>query len=126
MGKSPGHLKWPEHRVSEQAVKQRMLVKVGNEVVADSKDVIRVEEDGSPTRFYFPRSDVGTGKLQPSDLTTECPFKGTARYFNLHVGSRELANAVWSYEDPYEEHSQLASRVAFYDDKMPEIEVKPA
>jgi uncharacterized protein (DUF427 family) len=123
MSKSPGHQKWPDHRVREQAVSQRMIVSVHGEVVADSADVIKVDEDGSPPRYYFPRSDVSTGKLQPSDTTSECPFKGPARYFNLNVDDELLKDAVWSYEDPYDEHADLKSRVAFYDDKMPQIVV---
>jgi uncharacterized protein (DUF427 family) len=33
---------------------------------------------------------------------------------------------VWSYETPYDEHADLAGRVAFWDDKMPDIQVRPS
>jgi uncharacterized protein (DUF427 family) len=65
-------------------------------------------------------------KLQASNTTTVCPFKGTARYFSLSAGGKQLKDSVWSYETPYDEHADLAGRVAFYDDKMPEIQVRPA
>ena len=124
--KSPGHQKWPDHKVIEKHVGERMQVVIGDEVIADSTDVIRVEEDEHPTRFYFPRSDVKMSKLQPSKTTTKCPFKGEAHYFTLHADSRKLDDAVWSYEEPYDEHRELADRLAFYDDKIPDIDIRRA
>jgi uncharacterized protein (DUF427 family) len=126
MSKSPGHQQHPEHRVDERQLDQRMTVSINGEVIADSTNVIRVDEDRSPARFYFPRSDVKMDKLQASNTTTMCPYKGTARYFSINAGGKQLKDSVWSYETPYDEHADLAGRVAFYDDKMPEIQVRPA
>jgi uncharacterized protein (DUF427 family) len=124
MSRSPGHRKWPDHEVREERVGGRVRVEVDGAVVAESTDVIRVHEDGSPVRYYFPRSDIPTGMLEPSTKTTECPFKGTARHFDLEVGGRTLRDAAWSYEEPYDEHAALKDRVAFYDDEVAELEVR--
>lgn len=126
MTKSPGHQKWPDHQVRERRLQQRMQVSVDGEIVADSNDVIRVDEDGNPARYYFPRADVRMDKLTRTDTRTECPFKGVARYFSVNAGRKRFEDAVWSYENPYEEHSDLQYRLAFYDDRMPEIEVRRA
>jgi hypothetical protein len=67
--KSPGHRKWPDHKVAERHVDREVKVEIGGEVVAGSRDVIRVEEDESPARHYFPRSDVLMDKLEPAELT---------------------------------------------------------
>jgi uncharacterized protein (DUF427 family) len=124
MSKSPGHRKWPEHQVREEHLRQSVAVEVEGVVVAVSSNVVKVDEDKSPVRYYFPRSDVRMEKLERSDSTTECPFKGTASYYSLNLGERRLEDAVWTYEDPYDEHRDLKDKLAFYDDKFPEIRVR--
>lgn len=123
---SPGHRQWPEHRIAEQRLTQRMKAAVDGEIVADSTDVIRVKEDGSPERYYFPRADVRMEQLTRTDTTTTCPFKGVAHYYSLSAAGQHFGDAVWTYEDPYLEHADLKDRLAFYDDKYPDIEVGPA
>src|SRR3954465_14602549 len=113
MAKSPGHQQHPGHRVQSQRVRQNMSVTANGEVIAESGDVLRVSEDGSPARYYFPRGDVRMEKLQPSETTSQCPFKGHARYFNVVSGNAVLRDAVWSYEQPYDEHRDLQGRLAF-------------
>jgi uncharacterized protein (DUF427 family) len=126
MSKSPGHQQHPDHKIEEKPFPQKMMVEVDGNVVAESSNVIRVDEDKHPARYYFPRSDVRMDMLERSDTTTQCPFKGTAHYFNLKLKDRKIGDAVWTYEDPYDEHKGLKDRLAFYDEKNPEIRVKAA
>ena len=90
MNKSPGHQKWPDHKVQEKHVETRVRVEVDGELVADSAVVIKVQEDGYPDRYYFPRSDVKMERLERSQTTTQCPFKGTAHYFTLRTASKKF------------------------------------
>jgi uncharacterized protein (DUF427 family) len=125
MSQSPGHQQHPEHKVQEQRLQQRVKVEVDGTPLADSSDVIRVDEDGYPARYYFPRADVKMDKLRRSNTTTQCPFKGIAHYFSVQLGDKSLDDAVWSYEAPYDEHRALKDRLAFYDDKIREIRISP-
>jgi uncharacterized protein (DUF427 family) len=126
MSKSPGHQQLPDHSIVERPLRKRMQVTVDGEIIADSTAVIQVDEDGSPVRYYFPRADVQMDRLERSTMTTQCPFKGTANYFSIHVKGRKLKDAVWTYEDPYDEHIALTERLAFYEEKAPGLQIRPA
>lgn len=126
MAQSPGHRKWPDHEVREEHLTERLQVKVNGAVVADSSDVIRVDEDEHPARHYFPRSDVEMERLQRTAKQTKCPFKGTATHFTLKADGTALEDGAWSYEDPYDEHRDLKDRIAFYVDEKPEIALSSA
>ena len=124
MSQSPGHASHPEHHVDESRVPQVVKVRLEGLTIAESEDVVRVDEDENPPRYYFPRSDVRMETLNPSDTRTDCPFKGQASYFDVNAEGNHLKDAVWSYESPYDEHADLAQRVAFDSEKFPVIHVQ--
>lgn len=123
MSKSPGHQQYPDHRVRERHLEQTWRADVNGEVVAESRDVIALEEDDHPTRYYFPRSDVVMDRLERSATTSKCPFKGTAHYYSLRAGGELVEDSAWTYEIPYDEHRELRDRIAFYADRRPSIHV---
>jgi uncharacterized protein (DUF427 family) len=125
MGKSPGHRSNPDHRVQEQPVGVWMKVELEGELLADSIDVVRVVEDGNPVRYYFPRSDVSMSRLERSPSTSSCPYKGHAHYYSLKLAQGKVDDAVWTYEDPYEEHHRLQGRLAFWEERIPGLRIEP-
>ena len=122
MAQSPGHKKWPDHKVEEHQLDQRVQVEVAGEMIADSAKVIELEEDRHSKRYYFPRSDVDMDKLAGSNTTSHCPFKGEAQYYSANAGVKQIQDVAWSYEDPYDEHSILESYIAFHDER-PEVTI---
>jgi uncharacterized protein (DUF427 family) len=95
-----------------------MRAQIGADVLAESDDVIEVDEDGSPPRYYFPREHVRMDRMSASDTHTYCPFKGEASYFTMEFMDGEMPDAAWTLNSPYDEHADLKGRVAFYSEKF--------
>ncbi len=79
-----------------------------DEVIAKSNETVVVEGN-----HYFPLSSVTEAFLKPSDTAYECPWKGTANYYNLSVAGAENPDAAWYYAKPKEAAKEIAGRVAF-------------
>lgn len=118
----PGYKKHPEHRVTMKPAGVRVQVKFNGEIIADTKDAIRLDEADYPAVYYIPRKDVKMDRLVRSNQRTYCPFKGHASYYSLKDGPE---NAVWSYEQPYDELTVIKERLAFYPNKVDAITAAP-
>ncbi len=79
-----------------------------DEVIAESNETVVVEGN-----HYFPLSSVSEGFLKSSDTVYECPWKGTANYYNLNVAGAEYPDAAWFYANPKDAAQEIAGRVAF-------------
>lgn len=104
-----------KHRIETRPAGVRVRVTFKGETIADSRDAIMLEESKYPPVYYLPRKDVRMDRLVRSSHRTHCPFKGDASYFSLKNGPE---NAVWSYEQPYDEVGVIKDRLAFYPDKV--------
>ena len=115
---SPGHRDHPEHKVLEKPVRGKMRAQLGADVLAESSNVIEVDEDQNPPRYYFPRADVRMDHLKPSDTRTYCPFKGEASYFSMELGDGPLPDAGTMIDAPFDEHADLRTRIAFHSEQF--------
>jgi len=121
MNPAPGFKKYPEHRLTTQPARVRVQVKYKGELIADTTSAVEMHEKSStgkvvaPVVYYVPRKDVRMERLARSEHQTQCPFKGTASYYSLKEGPE---NAVWSYEQPYDEMLAIQELLAFYPDKF--------
>jgi uncharacterized protein (DUF427 family) len=114
----PGYLKHPGHRVATKPAGGRVQVNYQGDVIADSADAVQLNEADYPAVYYIPRKDVKMDRLVRSSHQTYCPFKGQASYYSLAGGPE---NAVWSYEQPYDETMAIKDLLAFYPNKVDSI-----
>lgn len=117
----PGYAKHPEHRIETDPATLRVRVTVGGQVIADTREAIAMKEGDYPVVYYVPRKDVKMDRLVRTAHTTYCPFKGHASYYSLASGPE---NAVWTYEQPYDEVAVIKDLLAFYPNKVDSITVE--
>ncbi|HYT85278.1 MAG TPA: DUF427 domain-containing protein, partial [Burkholderiales bacterium] len=74
----PGFKKHPNHRITAKPAGVRVQVKFKGELIADTKDAVRLEEATYTAVYYIPRKDVKMERLVRAGHQTYCPFKGQA------------------------------------------------
>ena len=117
---APGYKQHPKHRISTQPAKLRVQVTYKGETIADTRNAIELHETHvghvvAPVVYYIPRKDVKMERLARTEHHTDCPFKAQASYYSLKNGAE---NAVWTYEQPYDEMLAIKELLAFYPDKF--------
>ena len=115
-----------DHPITLEAAKRRWRVYFNNHVIADTDDALILHEAGLAPVVYFPRQDVGMEYMGHTAHRTYCPYKGHADYFTLTLGGEILENVAWSYMDPLDSVSEIASRIAFYPGDVEIYEVDDA
>ncbi|HEY3470302.1 MAG TPA: DUF427 domain-containing protein [Amycolatopsis sp.] len=109
----------PDHPITVEPTKSRVVVKAGGRVVADSRNALTLQESTYPAVQYIPREDVDFSVLERTDHETYCPYKGEASYYSLPAGE----NSVWTYEKPYDAVAPIKDHVAFYPNVVDSIEL---
>ena len=121
MADKPMKIPGPDHPISIDTNRSRIVVTVGGKVIADTRDALTLREASYPAVQYIPRLDVDMAALTRSEHTTYCPYKGDASYYSIPAGGDRSVNAVWTYETPFEAMAQIKDYVAFYRDRIDEI-----
>jgi uncharacterized protein (DUF427 family) len=78
-------------------------------VLAESEDTVVV--DGN---HYFPPDAIRREHFVPSERTSVCLWKGTARYYDVHVGDDVNRAAAWYYPETKPRADKIRGRVAFW------------
>lgn len=78
--------------------------------IAESDDVAVVD-----SYTYFPAGAVNRDHLEPSDHRSVCPWKGTARYYDVVVDGAVNPAAAWCYPEPSRRAAPLVGgRIGFW------------
>jgi uncharacterized protein (DUF427 family) len=106
-----------EHPITISPTEAKVVVRVGDEVVAESASALTLQESNYPAVQYLPIADVKAG-LSPTATASYCPYKGDASYYSLATVGGEITDAIWTYETPYPAVAEIAGHVAFYPNKV--------
>ncbi|WP_445165748.1 DUF427 domain-containing protein [Mycolicibacterium sp. Dal123E01] len=104
-----GHAADPYHRIDIRSTSRHLVVRDGEQVVADTRRPMVLYESGFAPRWYVPRADIDESALIPVDGQTFCPYKGLASYYTIAERSR----AAWSYLDAWPEVGAVRNLVSF-------------
>ena len=112
------HPRDPYTRIDILQSSRHVEVYMAGTKVADTTQPRLLFETGLPTRYYIPATDVRMDLLSHSDLRTECPYKGTAHYYNATIDGETLENLIWWYPAPVAESQNISGYLAFYNEKL--------
>jgi uncharacterized protein (DUF427 family) len=116
----------PDHPITISPNPNRVRVTFGGKIVADSTKALNLKEASYPAVAYVPRADVDMSLLERTSHSTHCPYKGDASYYSIKADGKVAENAIWTYETPKSDVSEIANYVAFYPNRVDSIEQTPA
>jgi uncharacterized protein (DUF427 family) len=108
----------PEHVLHVEPSARRVRVLLGGETVADSERVQLLQPPGQTALYLFPREDVRSDLLQPSDRSATAPALGAATFWTVRAGGATAEDAAYSYERPPESAAMVEGLIAFVWDAM--------
>ncbi|KLO08909.1 DUF427-domain-containing protein [Schizopora paradoxa] len=113
------HPKDPYKRVDVLQSARHVRIEVNGIEVANTTKPKLLFETSLHVRTYIPLTDCRLDLLEPSTLTTECPYKGVASYYSIRLPDGTLKeNHVWWYRTPQAECIEIKGYLSFYDEKV--------
>ncbi|OBG02334.1 DUF427 domain-containing protein [Mycolicibacter sinensis] len=118
MTERPVHTPTAEYPITVAPTGRHVTVRIGGEVIADTDAALTLQESTRPAVHYIPMADVRSDLLTRTATTSYCPFKGDAAYYTVTTAAGQtVADAIWTYEQPFDAVAAIAGHVAFYPDK---------
>jgi uncharacterized protein (DUF427 family) len=108
----------PDHPITLETARRRWRAFFNGHVLADTGDALILHEADHAPVVYFPRQDVAMEYMGRTQHHTRCPYKGEASYYTLAMDGQIAENVAWCYEEPADAVRPIASRIAFYPDRV--------
>jgi len=92
---------------------RHVRVLLGDQVAADSAEVLLLHPPERTPTYLFPRAHVRTELLEPSERRQSDAGMGQRTYWHLHAGEHRVENAVYAWERPPDDAARIAGLMAF-------------
>jgi uncharacterized protein (DUF427 family) len=109
-----GHAADAYHRIDIRQTSRELVVRDGEDVIAESRRPLVLYESGFAPRWYVPREDVNESALERDERQTFCPYKGLCNYYDIG----DAHQAAWSYREAYREVDRISDFISFEPDKV--------
>lgn len=103
----------PVRLLFAEPLRRRMRVRLGDEWIADSENVILLHEPGRYPVAYFPKADVAMHALAPSERVSRHRDLGPTKWYRVQAGDRVADRGAWEHTDLPAHAGDLRDRVAF-------------
>lgn len=121
---------WPDHpgyEIYPVPCKGTARVRVGDVILAESTEALRLIETDHVERLYFPEKDVRVDLLETNDHQTVCPFKGRASYWSYRGRPAPVEDVFWTYPETFPEVAPILGYLGVYHEKDGvEVEIETA
>ena len=80
-----------------------------DQILAESDDTVVVEGN-----HYFSLESINEEFFEASDHQSDCPWKGTAHYYDIVVNGERNKNSAWFYPETKDAANNIKGRIAFW------------
>jgi uncharacterized protein (DUF427 family) len=112
-----------DHPITVELSHSRVVVCIAKIEIANSRNALLLREASYPPVLYIPRKDADMTRLERSQHSTYCPYKGDCSYYSIPLGGPKSVNAVWTYERPYAAVAEIQGHLAFYRDRVDSVQI---
>lgn len=112
----------PDHPITIELKDTPVRILLAGDLVLATPHHFELREASYPPVAYLPRDQVDMTRLERSDHTSWCPYKGEASYYHIRAADGSLReNAVWTYETPFPAVAAIKDALAVYAERVDEV-----